>query len=71
MRSTGATNAKYPISILRVTEPDELPDGVDLTNKESFIDDKDFNDVFGMSYDEFTVLSPWKKAALKKSAGIF
>ncbi|OQV19146.1 Villin-1 [Hypsibius exemplaris] len=67
--------AKYPLSVLRnnwsSTEAPDLPDGVDPSSREAYLLDSEFQEVFKMTYSEFSVLPAWKKAALKKSAGLF
>ncbi|KAJ8412068.1 hypothetical protein AAFF_G00143350 [Aldrovandia affinis] len=50
---------------------DELPEGVDPTNKEKFLSDSDFCDIFGISKDEFGSLPQWKQLNMKKSKGLF
>ncbi|XP_030274770.1 advillin [Sparus aurata] len=49
----------------------ELPEGVDPTEKEKHLSDSDFNDVFGITKDDFVSLSQWKQLKLKKEKGMF
>ncbi|KAM7422361.1 hypothetical protein PAMA_010425 [Pampus argenteus] len=49
----------------------ELPQEVDPTQKEKYLSDSDFNDIFGITKDEFASLPQWKKLKLKKEKGLF
>jgi len=48
-----------------------LPEGVDPTRLESYLNDEDFQDAMGMSKDEFYGLPAWKQTQLRKEAGLF
>lgn len=43
-----------------------VPEGVDLTRRESYLTDRDFEDVFSCSKEEFYSLSDWKQRQMKK-----
>ncbi|XP_055329268.1 villin-1-like [Paramacrobiotus metropolitanus] len=62
---------KFPLSRLRSMASEELPEGVDAQSKEVYLNEEDFRAVFRMSYNDFSQLPPWKRTALKKSAGLF
>ncbi|TRY61821.1 hypothetical protein TCAL_04385 [Tigriopus californicus] len=48
-----------------------LPDGMDMTQKEKYLRDEDFEKVFQMSRDNFENLPGWRQISLKKSLGLF
>nr|XP_060638624.1 villin-like protein [Anolis sagrei ordinatus] len=50
---------------------DELPEGVDPTQKERYLSDEDFYDIFGKTRDEFYQMPKWKQQNEKKQHGIF
>ncbi|XP_060898711.1 advillin [Labrus mixtus] len=49
----------------------ELPEGVDPTQKEKYLSDSDFNDVFGITKDDFVSMPRWKQVNMKKEKGMF
>jgi len=57
----------FPYSELK----DKFPKGVDPAKKEMYLSDEEFFEVFGMDYEEFENLGPFKKKQLKKKAGLF
>ncbi len=50
---------------------DKFPKGVDPTKKEEYLDDDEFEKLFGMSRDAYTKLPLMKKKTLKKKLGLF
>lgn len=48
-----------------------LPDGVDPLRLEFYLTDDEFEEVVGMSRDEFASLPSWKQANIKKEVGLF
>ncbi|XP_073977408.1 uncharacterized protein isoform X4 [Rhodnius prolixus] len=58
----------YPVSEL-TSHP--LPAGVDPTRLELYLQIKDFNELLGMSKEEFHELPNWKRTNLKKKVGLF
>lgn len=46
-------------------------DGIDLTNKESYLSDAEFREVMGTTKDEFAKLPKWKQQAKKKEVKLF
>lgn len=61
----------YPPEELIYKKPNELPQGVDPTQKEKYLSDTDFKAVFGISKDQFASLSNWKQINIKKGKGFF
>ncbi|TNN81289.1 Advillin [Liparis tanakae] len=49
----------------------ELPEGVDPTQKEKHLSDSDFNEVFGITKDDFASMPQWKQVNMKKLKGMF
>ncbi|KAM6946489.1 advillin [Lycodopsis pacificus] len=49
----------------------ELPEGVDATQKEKYLSDSDFNDVFEITKDDFASMPQWKQLNMKKEKGMF
>ncbi|XP_040889552.1 advillin isoform X2 [Toxotes jaculatrix] len=49
----------------------ELPEGVDPTQKEKHLSDPDFRDIFGITKDDFASLPQWKQLNMKKEKGMF
>ena len=45
--------------------------GVDNLRKESYLSPDEFEDVFGMSKEEFVSLPKWKQSNEKKRVGLF
>eukprot|EP00618_Florenciella_parvula_P015543 CAMPEP_0119496506 /NCGR_PEP_ID=MMETSP1344-20130328/19826_1 /TAXON_ID=236787 /ORGANISM="Florenciella parvula, Strain CCMP2471" /LENGTH=72 /DNA_ID=CAMNT_0007532207 /DNA_START=44 /DNA_END=262 /DNA_ORIENTATION=+ len=48
-----------------------FPEGVDASMREVYLDDMIFEEVMGMGRPAFSALPGWKKASLKKAAGLF
>uniref|UniRef100_A0A8C1J8I5 Dematin actin binding protein n=1 Tax=Cyprinus carpio TaxID=7962 RepID=A0A8C1J8I5_CYPCA len=69
---TGLTRI-YPYEMLIVTHRgrNKLPPGVDRTRLERHLSPGEFQNVFGMSLDEFDRLSFWKRNDLKKKVSLF
>lgn len=63
----------YPYEMLIVTHRgrNKLPPGVDRTRLERHLSPEEFQNVFGMSIEEFDRLSLWKRNDLKKKASLF
>lgn len=54
--------------------PEELKkktDGIDVMHKEAYLDDRVFEEMFGMSRETFNALPKWKQHAKKKVVGLF
>lgn len=58
-------------SYAQLKAPDGLPVGVDRKQLEKYMSDQEFKEVFKMLPSDFEGLAQWKKASLKKKAGIF
>jgi villin 1/advillin len=63
-----SSGAKYSAEALKKKE---VPEGVDSSRKEDYLEDKEFEAIFKMKRDEFAKLPAWKKDNAKKSAGLF
>uniref|UniRef100_A0A8C2L394 Dematin n=1 Tax=Cyprinus carpio TaxID=7962 RepID=A0A8C2L394_CYPCA len=63
----------YPYEMLIVTHRgrNKLPPGVDRTRLERHLSPEEFQNVFGMSTEEFDRLSLWKRNDLKKKVSLF
>uniref|UniRef100_A0A8C2KLP5 Dematin actin binding protein n=1 Tax=Cyprinus carpio TaxID=7962 RepID=A0A8C2KLP5_CYPCA len=63
----------YPYEMLIVTHRgrNKLPPGVDRTRLERHLSPEEFQNVFGMSLEEFDRLSFWKRNDLKKKVSLF
>lgn len=63
----------YPYDMLMVTHRgrNKLPPGVDRTRLERHLSPEEFENVFGMTMDEFDRLSLWKRNELKKRVSLF
>ncbi|XP_048065117.1 dematin-like isoform X2 [Megalobrama amblycephala] len=63
----------YPYEMLIVTHRgrNKLPPGVDRTRLERHLSPEEFQNVFGMSIEEFDRLSLWKRNDLKKKVSLF
>uniref|UniRef100_A0A2K6GV41 Actin-binding LIM protein 2 n=1 Tax=Propithecus coquereli TaxID=379532 RepID=A0A2K6GV41_PROCO len=73
MRGTRPGDPIYPYDSLIVTNRIrvKLPKDVDRTRLERHLSPEEFQDVFGMSMDEFDRLALWKRNDLKKKALLF
>ncbi|XP_047202715.1 advillin [Girardinichthys multiradiatus] len=68
---TVKTFQPFPPNMLVNKEPNELPKGVDPSEKEKHLSDADFSSLFGMTKDNFASLPQWKQLNLKKKTGLF
>lgn len=57
----------YPYEALK----DGIPDGVDPSRKEEYLDATTFSSFFGMDKASFAALPKWKRDSQKKSKGLF
>lgn len=62
------TRSTYPPAQL-LQRP--LPDGVDPTRLENYLSPHHFQEMLGMSKEDFTEMPAWKQTKLKKSIGLF
>ncbi|RKO93413.1 hypothetical protein BDK51DRAFT_19573 [Blyttiomyces helicus] len=58
----------YPLDVLL---SDKLPEHVDPTKLEMYLDEEEFTSLFKMKKDEYLGLLAWKKEQVKKEVGIF
>ncbi|XP_055843005.1 serine-rich adhesin for platelets isoform X2 [Episyrphus balteatus] len=65
---TQLTQTEYPLSIIKERP---LPEGVDPTRLELYLNDSDFQEALGISREEFDQLPLWKQTNLKKERGLF
>ncbi|XP_034544371.1 advillin [Notolabrus celidotus] len=65
------TYQSFPPDALINKQANELPEGVDPGQKEKYLSDSDFSDVFGITKDDFVSLSGWKQLNMKKEKGMF
>ncbi|XP_046398859.1 villin-1-like [Ischnura elegans] len=70
-RTSAVDLPKYPLSVLLEKDPEKLPENVDPTCKELHLSEEDFKTAFNMSFSEYDSFPAWKKANLKKKAGLF
>ncbi|XP_072364159.1 villin-1 [Scyliorhinus torazame] len=61
----------YERELLVNKTSDELPKDVDPEKKEQYLSDADFQDIFGMSRDEFADAPSWRQVILKKQTNLF
>ncbi|KAK5872261.1 hypothetical protein PBY51_012977 [Eleginops maclovinus] len=61
----------FPLDDLVNKLANELPEGVDPTQKEKHLSDSDFNDIFGITKDDFASMPQWKQLKTKKEVGMF
>lgn len=51
--------------------PGPFPDGVDPSKREQYMENEEFQEIFGMSKDEFSELPKWKQAKMKQNSQLF
>ncbi|XP_041835874.1 advillin [Melanotaenia boesemani] len=61
----------FPLDTLVNKVANELPKGVDPTQKEKHLSDADFITVFGITKDDFAKLPQWKQLNIKKAKKMF
>uniref|UniRef100_A0A1A9WC79 HP domain-containing protein n=1 Tax=Glossina brevipalpis TaxID=37001 RepID=A0A1A9WC79_9MUSC len=65
---TQLTQTEYPWEVLKKRP---LPEGVDPTRLEVYLNDDDFQNALGLSRTEFEQMPVWKQTSLKKERGLF
>lgn len=74
-QANGATSfddyPKYPLAVLQEKDAEKLPSDIDPIAKELHLSKADFQSLFGMDIAGFDALPAWRRANLKKDAGIF
>lgn len=58
----------YPLEVLQRKLP---PEGVDVTCKELYLNDEDFQNTFGMTKEYYETIPQWKKVNLRKQHNLF
>jgi len=51
--------------------PAELPKNIDLSKREQYLSDADFEKILGSPRGEFNAMKAWKQNQIKKAAGLF
>ena len=69
--SNGPERSYYPLEVLLEKNPDKLPKEVDVTRKEDFLSEEDFEKRFKMNRQTFKALKPWMQINLKKQVWLF
>eukprot|EP00049_Salpingoeca_infusionum_P017156 m.351941 g.351941 ORF g.351941 m.351941 type:complete len:836 (+) comp16405_c0_seq1:595-3102(+) len=64
-----STKKKFPYA--QLMDNTKLPEAVDLTQKEQYLSDEEFQQVFQMSRAEFNALPKWKQNGKKKAVKLF
>ncbi|XP_036074581.1 villin-like protein isoform X4 [Rousettus aegyptiacus] len=64
-------NGGLPREQLMHQAAEDLPEGVDPAQKEFYLSDADFRDIFGKSKEEFYSMAKWKQQQEKKQLGFF
>jgi len=60
----------FTLAELKV-EAEDLPEGVNPQTREMYLNDDEFQAVFGMAKADFSGLAAWKKKAAKQKSGLF
>ncbi|XP_071399077.1 advillin [Centroberyx affinis] len=61
----------FPPEALVHKRASELPEGVDPARKEKHLSDSDFQDIFGITKEQFGGMPQWKQLSIKKEKGLF
>ncbi|KAM3593129.1 uncharacterized protein V6R79_006649 [Siganus canaliculatus] len=69
--SAGGSGNYLSPQLLVDKTPDELPQGVNPTQKEDYLSDSDFGRLLGTTRSDFERLPKWRQNDLKKKAGLF
>ena len=70
--SAEALEDGYTLNYDELKKPaSQLPKGLDLSKKEKYLSDEEFQKVLGSPRGEFNAMKAWKQNQLKKSAGLF
>jgi hypothetical protein len=56
---------------LEILKQSTLPDGVDPKNRERYLSNDEFNQIFAVSKEEFASYPAWKQSKLKAQKGLF
>lgn len=64
-------SASGSYSLEQLQSPAPYPAGINTSQRETYLDDTTFEQVFGMSKADFTALAKWKQSNLKKKHKLF
>ncbi len=66
-------NGRYhrPLQRINTSSAPSIPPGIDATRKEEYLNEPEFQQVFGMDRDAFKKLPAWRQAQAKKKANLF
>ena len=72
-KGEGVDRTKYPVISYEEIVRGEIPEGFefDSKQKEKYLTEDDFEDVFKMHRKDYEALKPWKKKRLKKDLNLF
>lgn len=62
------TQTEYPLEVLKARP---LPEGIEPTRLELYLNTNEFQQALGVSRSEFDQLPVWKQTKLKKERGLF
>ena len=74
IRSQNSKNSKCKIYLYKdliFNEDNKYPIGVNISKRETYLSDIEFEEIFKMTKDEFINLKKWKQDKLKKSNSLF
>lgn len=74
LRSSRRQSWKSPEAVivpLARLQGDNLPSGIDPACREQYLDDDEFQHIFGMDKVAFKALAKWRQKTLKQKAGLF
>ena len=66
--SSPSSGLIYSVEQLQIGK---CPQGIDMTRREQYLSDADFEATFGMSKDTFLALPKWKRQRAKREVGLF
>uniref|UniRef100_A0A7N8YD38 Villin-like n=1 Tax=Mastacembelus armatus TaxID=205130 RepID=A0A7N8YD38_9TELE len=69
--SAGRSGMYLAADLLINKSPNDLPQGVDPSQREDYLSDMDFENLFGTRRSDFHRLPKWRQNDLKKKAGLF
>ena len=69
--SSASSEGERPVHSLESLQSKPFPDGVVSTERELYLSNDVFNDLFKMSKDEWTKLPKWKRVTQKKKHKLF
>ena len=74
IRSQNSKDSKCKIYLYKdliFNEDNKYPIGVNISKRETYLSDIEFEEIFKMTKDEFINLKKWKQDKLKKSNSLF